>query len=156
MKDEHNHDLMPRVYQNSDPKLQFIPDHYWNRAIELRYGHQSWKPTEIYKLFCQEERGARRGQLTFTRLFLKNKLEAFLKKKKMQFQTGSTDGVRRPMDEQQTQPGFILDVERLVAHHVRRHDGETSIATERSAAAGDAVGDSAIYSYTSIGGTMGN
>lgn len=138
MKDEHNHDLMPRVFRNSDPKLQFIPDHYWNRAIELRYGHQSRKPAEIYELFCREEMRALRGQLTFTRVFLKNKLEAFLKKKKIQLETGSTDGVRRPMDEQQTQPGFI-DVERLVAHHVRRHDGETSMATERSAAAGDTV-----------------
>ena len=76
--------------------------------------------------------------MTFTRVFLKNKMEAFLKKKKIQLETGSTDGVRRPMDEQQMQPGFI-DVERLVAHHVRRHDGETSMATERSAAAGDTV-----------------
>ena len=137
MKDEHNHDLMPRVFRR-DPKLQFIPDHYWNRAIELRYGHQSRKPAEIYELFCREEMRALRGQLSFTRVFLKNKLEAFLKKKKMQLETGSTDDVRRPMDEQQTQPGFI-DVERLVAHRVRRHDGETSMATERSAAAGDTV-----------------
>ena len=112
LKDEHNHEVMPRAFQTSNSKLQYIPDDYWNRALQLRYGHQNMMPSKIYSLFCQEELDASKGQLPFERRFLENKLQAH---------PGSSDDAKRLvydlMDEKRKQPDFILDVTRDETTH---------------------------------------
>ena len=90
----------------SDINLQFIPDDYWDLAVEYRFGHQNLQPGQIWNLLSKRHLDEGKGELPFDVKCLANRL---------QNHPGTSLHAQRLVDdlrdEQRNQAGFILDYE---------------------------------------------